>query len=441
MTAALALAEGGFEAYLVEREEQLGGMLRKIHYTLEGHQVQEHLRQLVDQVRANPLVHVFTGAEVEEISGFVGNFVTKLRCNGQADEELKHGVVILATGAGEYRPKEYLYGEARGVVTGIELEEMLAQWSDGREVVSANSPARAAAIAGASDLRNVVMIQCVGSRNGEHPYCSRTCCTESVKNALKVKELNPQANVFVLYRDIRTYGFKEDFYRKAREAGVIFVRYDAGDEPLVTSHNVNGGEALQVRLRDPLLGEELLIDADLVALGVATVPREESKALAQMLKVPLNEDGFFLEAHVKLRPVDFATEGVFVCGLAHSPKFIEESITQAKAAASRASTILSKEMIEAGGVVPTVNVARCTACGLCELICAYNAVEVTVVDERRGIKAAQVNEALCKGCGACAAGCRSGAIDLRGFSNGQVLAAISAFAYERILVGVPSSGS
>ena len=440
MTAALALAEGGFEAYLVEREEQLGGMLRKIHYTLEGHHVQEHLRQLVDQVRANPLVHVFAGAEVEEISGFVGNFVTNLRVNGGAHQEVEHGAVLIATGAGEYRPKEYLYGEARGVVTGIELEEMLAQWSDGREVVSANSPARAAAIAAPSDLRNVVMIQCVGSRNGEHPYCSRTCCTEAIKNALKVKELNPQTNIFVLYRDVRTYGFKEDFYRKAREAGVIFVRYDVGGEPLVTNHNVNGGEALQVRLRDPLLGEELLIDADLVALGVATVPREESKALAQMLKVPLNEDGFFLEAHVKLRPVDFATEGVFVCGLAHSPKFIEESITQAKAAASRASTILSKEMIEAGGIVATVNVARCTACGLCELICAYNAVEVTVVDERRGIKAAQVNEALCKGCGACAAGCRSGAIDLRGFSNGQVLAAISAFAYERILVGVPSGG-
>jgi len=176
-----------------------------------------------------------------------------------------------------------------------------------------------------------------------------------------------------------------------------------------------------------LLGDELLIDADLVVLGVATVPREENKALAQMLKVPLNEDGFFLEAHVKLRPVDFATEGVFVCGLAHSPKFIDESIAQAQAAASRASTILSREMIEAEGIVPTVNVTRCTACGLCELLCAYKAVEVKVVDERRGIKAAQVNEALCKGCGACTAGCRSGAIDLRGFSNEQVLAAISAF--------------
>ena len=421
MTAALALAEEGFDAYLVEREEELGGMLRRIHYTLEGHQVQEHLRELVERVRSNSRVHVFTGAEVEDISGYVGNFRTTLDGGDGRTEPvvLEHGVVILATGAEEYRPTEYLYGEDPCVVTQSELEEQLARLSDGQATCNLQL----------ATCNSVVMIQCVGSRNGEHPYCSRTCCSEAIKNALKIKELSPQTNVFVLYRDIRTYGFKEDYYRRAREAGVIFIRYDEGGEPLVTRQSLNGKDALWVRVRDPVIGEELLIDADLVALSMATVPRAENKPLAQMLKVPLNEDGFFLEAHVKLRPVDFATEGVFVCGLAHSPKFIDESIAQAQAAASRACTILSKEMIEAEGIVPTVNIARCSACGLCELICAYKAVEVRVVDERWGIRAAQVNEALCKGCGACAAGCRSGAIDLRGFTNEQVLAAISAFLF------------
>jgi len=431
MTAALALAEEGFEAYLVEREGELGGMLRRIHYTLEGHRVQEYLRGLVQRVRANPRVHVFAEAEVQDVSGYVGNFITTVHVNGGENEELGHGVVIVATGAEEYRSQEHLYGEDPRVVTQSELEAMLAGAGNEVQVTSDEGEGTvwpSSATWSPKHPDSVVMIQCVGSRNGEHPYCSRTCCSEAVKNALKIKELSPETSVLVLYRDMRTYGFKEDYYRRAREAGVIFMHYDAEREPQVGKQHLNGKDILQVRLPDPLTGDTLVIDADLVVLSVATVPRSENRALAQMLKVPLNEDGFFLEAHVKLRPVDFATEGVFVCGLAHSPKFVEESIAQAEAAASRACTILSREMIEAEGVVPTVNVSRCTACGLCELVCAYNAVEVTVVDERRGIKAAQVNEALCKGCGACAAGCRSGAIDLRGFTNEQVLAAITAFA-------------
>ncbi|MGQ9554366.1 MAG: FAD-dependent oxidoreductase, partial [Anaerolineae bacterium] len=417
MTAALALAEQGFDAYLVEREEQLGGMLRRIHYTLAGHQVQEYLRELVERVSNNPRVHVLTGTDIESIAGYVGNFVTTTRGNGRGEQEIKHGVVILATGAEEYKPKEYLYGKHPQVLTQGELEAMLAAGRIGSAGAQGANPVPA----------SVVMIQCVGSRNEEHPYCSRTCCSEAIKNALKIKEISPQTNVFVLYRDIRTYGLKESYYQKAREVGVIFIRYDEGAAPKVTTQNLNGKDVLLVRALDPSLGEELLIDADLVVLSVATVPRPDNRALAQMLKVPLNEDGFFLEAHAKLRPVDFATEGVFVCGLAHSPKSIEESIAQAQAAASRAGIVLAKETIEAEGIVPTVNTARCTACGLCELICAYKAVEVTVVDKRRGTKAAQVNEALCKGCGACAAGCRSGAIDLRGFSDQQVLATIYAF--------------
>jgi heterodisulfide reductase subunit A len=423
MTAALALADGGFEAYLVEREEELGGMLRRIHYTLEGHQVQARLKELVERVSTHPKIRVFKGTSVENVSGYVGNFVTTLRSDGRASQELEHGVVILATGAQEYEPKEYLYGQDPHVITGSELEAMIAQWPDGQGMTSSDYAD--------GDIRNIVMIQCVGSRNGEHPYCSRVCCGEAIKNALKIKEKSPQTNVFVLYRDIRTYGLKEDYYRRAREAGIIFIRYDEEREPQVTSHSLaDARDVVQVRVLEPLMDEELLIDADLVVLEAATVPRPENKALAQMLKVPLNEDGFFLEAHVKLRPVDFATEGVFVCGLAHSPKFMEESIAQAQAAAARACTVLTKEMIEAEGIVSTVNIARCSACGLCELTCAYKAVEVAVVDERRGIKAARVNEALCKGCGACAAGCRSGAIDLLGFGDAQISAVIDAFRYE-----------
>jgi len=270
------------------------------------------------------------------------------------------------------------------------------------------------------------MIQCVGSRQPDRPYCSRTCCGEAIKNALKIKEVSPDTDVFVLYRDVRTYGFKEDFYREARERGVIFVPYDEDRKPEVVSENVDGKDVLRVRVWDSAAGEELVIDADLLALSVAIVPSSGNRVLAQMLKIPLNDDGFFLEAHVKLRPVDFATGGVFVCGLAHAPKFMDETIAQASAAASRACTVLAKEKIEAEGIIPRVNIARCSACGLCELVCAYKAVEVILVDERRGIMAAQVNEALCKGCGACAAGCRSGAIDLQGFTDAQIVAAINA---------------
>jgi len=229
-----------------------------------------------------------------------------------------------------------------------------------------------------------------------------------------------------LYRDIRTYGFKEYYYRKAREKGVLFVPYEVDRKPQVTRENIAGKQVLRVRVEDAASDGELVIDADLLVLSVATKPQPDASALARMLKVPLNDDGFFLEAHAKLRPVDFATDGIFLCGLAHAPKYMEEHIAQANAAASRACTVLTKKAIEVAGMIPRVAVARCTACRLCEQVCAYRAVEVTVVDERRGILAAQVNEALCKGCGACAAGCRSGAIDLLGFTDTQIVAEISA---------------
>ncbi len=420
MNAAVALADSGFETYLVEKQKQLGGILHHIYRTLEDKDVQQYLSDLVKRVQSHPLIRVYTEAHIEEITGYVGNFRTTLASGNGRNEPvvLEHGVVIVATGGQEHKPAEYMYGKHPRVVTQLDLEKMLqgGTWEpQDKDKHRVNG-------------RRVVMLQCVESREQDRPYCSRICCSEAIKNALEIKKISPSTDVFVLYRDIRTYGFREDYYEKAREKGVLFIPYEPQRKPQVVGVKQDGDEALRVTVWDPASGGEVAIDADLVVLSVATEPPPSNKALAQMLKVPLNDDGFFLEAHAKLRPVDFATEGVFVCGLAHAPKFISEHITQAYAAAARASTVLSKEVIEVEGTIPKVNIARCTACGLCEQTCAYRAVEVKVVDERRGILAAQVNEALCKGCGACVAGCRSGALDLQGFSDAQIVAAIEALA-------------
>ena len=402
MTAALSLARQGFEVYLVEKEKELGGLMRNIHYSLEGKDTQQFLKNIRNEISNNQLIRVFTNAEPKEISGYIGNFKTILT----SGEELEHGIIIVATGAQELKTDEYLYGKNKNVVTQMELEERLSRKSS--EI---------------GNLKCVVMIQCVGSREDPRPYCSRVCCSESIKNALKIGEINPEAQVFVLYRDMRTYGFKEDYYRNARDKGVIFIRYDQQEKPEV----VEDRGSLRVSVNDEVLGGKLILEPDLVVLSVATVPYQENKSLAQMLKVPLNDDGFFLEAHVKLRPVEFATEGIFVCGLAHNPKFLDESITQANAAASRASIIVSQDEIEAEGTVAMVNINRCSACGMCESLCAYKAIEVKTVDERRGIRAAVVTEAMCKGCGACVANCRSSSLDLRGFTDDQIFLAISSF--------------
>jgi heterodisulfide reductase subunit A len=243
-------------------------------------------------------------------------------------------------------------------------------------------------------------------------YCSRVCCTQSIKNALRLKEMNPKVNVYILYRDIRTYGFREELYQQARSQGVVFIRYDLNEKPLVTA---NGSSGLSIQTRDPILNEHLVLSADMVVLGTAILAPKSNRDLAQMLKIPVNEDGFFLEAHMKLRPVDFATDGIFVCGLAHAPKSLEESIAQAQAAAARASQILCQAAIQTQGQTARVDKNRCAACGICELVCAYKAIELDLKE-----RCAKVNEALCKGCGACAATCRSGALDVKGFTNQQI---------------------
>ncbi|MEW6374474.1 MAG: NAD(P)-binding protein [Thermodesulfobacteriota bacterium] len=406
MTAAQKIAQAGYEVYLVEKETHFGGKARTIHFTLEGMDAQTHLEHLIKEVEKDPRIHLMTETTIEKVEGFVGNFKTQVRMDHEV-KDLDHGIIIVATGAEEYRPREFFYGQEPHVITQKELEERIAF-----------SPDRL------KGLKNVVMIQCIGSRNGERPYCSRICCSEAIKNALRLKALAPETNVYILYRDIRTYGFKEDYYEKARETGVLFIRYEPETEPRLET-----GDGLQVVVHEPILHDDLLIQTDLLVLSPGIVPASENERLSKMLKVPLNEDGFFLEAHMKLRPVDFATEGIFLAGLAHSPKSIEESISQANAAVARALTYLSKTHLETIGTISEVDEKKCIGCGLCESVCPYKAIEIltkrTTVGEKQ---VAQINKALCKGCGACTASCRSGSVDLKGFTNTEVVAQITELA-------------
>ncbi|OAT80287.1 CoB--CoM heterodisulfide reductase iron-sulfur subunit A family protein [Desulfotomaculum copahuensis] len=396
MTAAVSLAKQGYKVHLVEKEPQLGGTARRIHTGMRGEDVQAFLGDLIAQVNGNELIKVYTGTEVADVNGFVGNFVTTLS-NG---EEIQHGVAIIATGAEEYKPAEYLYGQNDRVMSLLDIEGALS-----------------AGDARVSGAKNFVFIQCVGSRDDERPYCSRICCTKSVKLALKIKEANPKAQVYVLYRDIRTYGFFEEMYREARRKGVIFIRYAVDNKPVVEAD----GEKVKVTVTDHVLGVPVIIKADVVGLAAAIVPPAGNAKLSKFFKVPLNQEGFFLEAHMKLRPVDFGTDGVFMCGLAHGPKNLEENISQAKAAVARACTVLAKESIAVEGKCAFVDKRKCVACGVCESVCPSKAVSVDMKE-----KVAVVNEALCKGCGACASSCRSGAINIKGCTNEQIVAMINA---------------
>ena len=353
-------------------------------------------------MQSNPHLHIYTQAEIESINGYVGNFKTSLvHGPNKKKVEFEHGVVVVAIGANEYQPKEYLYGEDSRVIKQSDFEKLINTTDEIKE------------------KKSVIMIQCVGSRNEDHPYCSKMCCAEAIKNALLVKEKSPSTEVVILFRDIRTYGFKEKYYRKAREAGIVFIRYDENNPPELTSE----GSQLKVEVVTPKK-DILYINSDLVVLSAGIVaPHEANEELAKMLKVPINDDGFYLEAHVKLRPVDFATEGIFVAGLAHCPKTIEDSISQANAAVSRACTILTKDEIEAEGKVANINIARCIGCGMCVENCAYNAIEL--IDDRRFGRIASINQGLCKGCGACSGNCRCSAIDILGFSSEQIYAMIT----------------
>ncbi len=395
MTAALGLAEQGFETVLVEKEAELGGNLRRLQSTLDGKDVSRVLEDLKARVTQHPRLQVLTNARITDFSGYVGNYKTSLTVGPQKlTREVEHGVTIVATGGEELKPKEYLYGEDKRVLTQLEMEAILH--GDGKRI---------------EELKEVVMIQCVGSRNEERPYCSRVCCAEAVKNALTLKELNPKAKVTVLYRDMRMYSTLEEDYARARKAGIRFLRYEEDRKPEVTPKD----RRLEVTFYNPVLRENLTLRPDLLVLSAATIPADTAE-LASMLKVPRTADGFFLEAHMKLRPVDFASEGLFLCGIAHSPKTIEESLSQASAAVARACTILAKDQIQISGVVSVVDAEKCAACLTCVRVCPYN---VPVINKDG---AAEIEAAMCHGCGICASECPGKAIKLQHFTDEQVMA-------------------
>jgi len=402
MSAALGLADQGFHVYLVEQSAELGGNALGLSSTWRGQAIAEKVKEMAGRVDDHPAIEVFRESVVRKTSGFVGNFETAVAGQNGAEVSLRHGAVVVATGAQEYKPSEYLYGRDKRVLTHRDLDAGI-RGGDTR-------------IAGS---KTAVFIQCVGSREPSRPYCSKVCCTHTMISALELKALNPEMDVYVLYRDIRTYGQREALYREARRQGVVFIRYSLDRKPVVETE----GETLSMTVRDPVLGRDILIHPDLVVLAAAIVPRDNT-TLAQMFKLSLNEDGFFMEAHAKLRPVEFATEGVFLAGMAHYPKPIEESIAQAKAAASRASVVLSKEELTVEGVVSHVNEYYCLGCGLCEEACPFGAI--SLVEAEGGGKVSRVQAALCKGCGACSVACPTGAASIFHYEDGEVLTMVEA---------------
>ncbi|NCP01903.1 MAG: CoB--CoM heterodisulfide reductase iron-sulfur subunit A family protein [Deltaproteobacteria bacterium] len=399
MTSALNMAAQGFEVYLIEQAADLGGMARRIHYTLNGMSVQAQLHDLVRKVYRQPSIHVLTEASIQDVDGYIGNFVTSVSTAGRV-RQIAHGIAIIATGAAEHRPTEYLYGSDERVLTQLELEG---------EIVAQN-PRIAAA-------ESLVMIQCVGCREEGRNYCSRVCCGQALKNALKLKKLNPAIDIHILFRDMRSYGFKEDFYRAAAELDVKFIRFEPEHKPVVTA----AGDKLNIKVPDLVLGQMLELEADLVALSAAVVPAESTHELAKLFKVSTNPDGFFQEAHVKLRPVDFASDGVFMCGTAHYPKHLDETISQALGAAGRAVGILAGDSVTASGAVCDVNEEACISCGACITSCSYNAI--TFIDTPKG-KKARVEAVLCKGDGLCNAKCPTGAIYLKHYTDDEIFAQI-----------------
>ena len=387
LTAALSLAEQGFETHVIEKNDRLGGQIADTKYIGSGNNWQKYLDKTIRQVTGHEKISVHTGCSLDRVGGFIGNFTTTLK--GQSQQEIKHGIIIVATGAEEYRTENFLFGENQNVLTQRQLEEQLAQ-------------GRAA--------QNVVMIQCVGSRDDARPYCSRVCCGQAIQNAIELKKQNPNAKVHILYRDIRTYEYLELEYRKARELGVVFIHFPDEKYPTVTETQ---GE-LAVTVHDTVIGCDVRLKAEMLVLSTATVPdSQNNQQLAEMLKVSLNEDGYFMEAHVKLRPTDFANEGIYVCGLAHSPKYTIENITQSLAAAARAACTLAKDTLEVGGVVSVVDQDKCASCLTCLRECVYDAPFINEDGK------AEIESAKCQGCGNCTAACPAKAIQLQTFTDSQ----------------------
>ncbi len=397
MNAALSLADQGFPVVLVEKNEKLGGMANRLTVTIEGEDVKTYLEGLIQRVTSHPQIQVLAQSLIVGFSGFKGNFTTEVLVGpGMYERKIDHGVVILATGATEYRPKEFLYEESKNVVTQLELAERLEE-------------------KGALDLNRVVMIQCVGSRNEENPNCSKICCQSAIKNAIHIKKLQPDAQIFILYRDIRTYGSLEDYYTEARKLGVLFFRYDAENPPAVESSK----EGVMVTFKDHILDRSLRVSADLLALSAGMVA-EDTEELASIVKLARTPEGYFMEAHVKLKPVDMATEGVFVCGTAHSPSLLGESISQALAAASRATTFLCRPFLTLSAVTARVDTDLCASCLICVRSCPYHVPKIN----EDGVS--EIDIALCHGCGVCAAECPAKAIELNWYEDVQIMSEVDA---------------
>ena len=421
MNCALSIANQGHEVYLIEKENELGGMARRIHSTLEGLDVQAYLRDLESKIYKNPLVHLYANATITNATGYVGNFVTTINSD-RGTAEIKHGASVIAIGVDMYTPAEYLYGQDERVMTHLELEDRIARRDE--SVLKA---------------QNLVMIQCVGCRNSDRNYCSRVCCSESVKNALELKSIHPEMNIYILFRDVRTYGFIEDYYREARGRQVRFIRYEPDDAPVVSVVEKNGKSVLKIVVTDETLNRKVAIDADVLALAAAVVPSSSTKEVANLFKVTLSPDGFYKEAHVKLRPVEFAADGVYLCGMAHYPKFIQESINQAYGAAGRVLTLLSHDVVAASGSVCVVDEKKCMGCGACVAVCTYGALELQ--DTKQG-KKVTVNPVLCKGDGLCNAKCPTRAITLKHYTDDEIVSEIDALAsYEDIVQQIDATGN
>ncbi len=405
MTAAITIADQGFPVHLVERQDVLGGNVRNVFTSLTDRHPREVMDELITQVHRNPLIDLHMETRIVDSSGFMGNFTSTIEGGAGGRTEINHGVTILAVGAQEYRGPEYGYGGDPRIVTQQEFERLLT---------SEEKPPD-----------SVVMIQCVGPAER---FCSRICCTVALKNALALKERNPDAQIVVLYKDIRVYGFKERSYTEARRRGVLFVRYEDDDPPRVEA---NG--ALTVRARDPILDRALEMHPDLVILSMPTIPRDDIDEWAGLFKCGTDADGFFHEAHVKLRPVDFASDGIFMAGAAHYPKLVDETMIQAQAAAARATRILSHDTLLAGGQVAVVDPLQCTGCLTCVRICPFGAPHIAPEVAGAGgiLGAAVIEAAVCRGCGICAAECPARAIELRHFTDTQSTAKVGA------LVGPP----
>ena len=398
MTAASNLAKQGYFTHLVEKSVALGGQASNLYETWQGENVQIKLAGLIKDVASDPNINILTNSQIKKVDGFVGNFKTTIDTGGK-EQVIDHGVAIIATGAQEFKPDEYLYGKDPRVLTGLELDRKFID-----DDLALN------------DIHSAVFIQCVGSRIEERPYCSKVCCTHSVKNALTLKALKPEMDVFVLYRDMRTYGLREELYRKAREKGVMFVRYDVEKELTVSKEN----QELMVRCFSTMFQREMEIKPDLLVLATAMIPPKDNP-VAALFKVPMNDDGFFVEAHVKLQPIDFATKGVFVCGLAHAPKPVDEAVAQGLGAASRAAKFLSKKKMFGNAIVSSIDNRLCRGCRKCQEVCPYQAVDFL---EDRTV--CEINPAICTGCGSCAVACPTGAASIFHFDDEKVLTMVEA---------------